>query len=180
MVGLVTLGRGDARPGDLAAPGCARAAMRRGHSWMAWVPTGVASAWGLAAVGFLLYWRRRGWRFALGITWLGLALSAGLAMLLAAAQLLPVVEFSQQTGAPPRGRTASTGSASSRSGWWSCSGPTSWASISEGNTHWRDALKTAGSPAGDLGALDVPGRDDPDAGPGLRCRYGEARRGASG
>ncbi len=72
--------------------------------WMSWVPLGVIAAWGLVAVGFLVRWRGRGWRFPLGAMWLGLASSAALAFALSAAQLLPVIEFTQQTG-----RAAGTG-----------------------------------------------------------------------
>jgi hypothetical protein len=64
---------------------------------MVWVPVGGATAWGLAALGFLFHWHKCGWRFPLGITWLGLASSAGLSMVLGAAQFLPVIEFIQQT-----------------------------------------------------------------------------------
>ena len=58
-----------------------------------------AVAWGMAGVGFLYfyYWRLRGWRRPLGAMWLGLMLAAALAASLTAAQLLPVIEFSQLT-----------------------------------------------------------------------------------
>jgi len=122
----------------------------RGHPprpfpWMAWVPLGVAAAWGLAVVGFVSVWLRHGWRFHLGIAWLGLAGSAGLAIVLSAAQLLPVVEFSQQTV-----RTAATGPHDLY--------PFSiepfrlvelaWPNVLGvhfgGNTYWRDVMKIPG------------------------------------
>ncbi|HZW33676.1 MAG TPA: hypothetical protein VFF52_23345, partial [Isosphaeraceae bacterium] len=65
--------------------------------WMAWVPSGVMAAWGLAGLGFVAFWTRRGWRFPLGIAVLGLVLAAGLAILLSAAQLGPVFEYTRLT-----------------------------------------------------------------------------------
>jgi len=65
--------------------------------WMLWMPLAVTVAWGMVAVGFLAHWRGRGWRFPLGAMWLGLASSAALAAALSAAQLLPVIEFTQLT-----------------------------------------------------------------------------------
>jgi hypothetical protein len=64
---------------------------------MLWVPFGVNAAWGLAALPFLYYWCRRGWRFRLRLMGLGLAMSAGLAAALTAVQLFPVIEFTQLT-----------------------------------------------------------------------------------
>ena len=66
--------------------------------WMSWMPLAVTVAWALVAVGFLWHWRRQGWRSPLGTMWMGLAGSAGLSIAMTAAQLLPVIEFSQQTG----------------------------------------------------------------------------------
>jgi hypothetical protein len=51
----------------------------------------------LVALGFLYHWRGRGWRFPLGAMCLGLAISAALTVALTAAQLFPVIEFTQQT-----------------------------------------------------------------------------------
>ena len=65
--------------------------------WMIWMPFFVTVVWGLVAVGFLVYWRRRAWRLPLGTMGLGLGGSAILAVALTAAQLFPVVEFIQQT-----------------------------------------------------------------------------------
>jgi hypothetical protein len=65
--------------------------------WMLWAPTAVGLAWACVAIGFLYYWRGRGWRYPLGAMWLGLATSAGLAVALTAIQLFPVLEFTQQT-----------------------------------------------------------------------------------
>ncbi len=81
--------RGLPHPGEPPAP----------LRWMVWMPGGVAVAWGLAGLGFLYfyYWRRRGWRLPLGAMWLGLVMAAATAAMLTAAQLLPVVEFTQRT-----------------------------------------------------------------------------------
>jgi len=65
--------------------------------WMLWMPMVVNAAWGLVAIGFLYHWRGLAWRSPLGAMWLGLVSSAGLAVALTAVQLLPVIEFTQQT-----------------------------------------------------------------------------------
>ncbi len=65
--------------------------------WMPYVPLVVNAAWAAVAIGFLRFWRRHGWGLPLGIGWMGLAGAAGLAVALSAAQLLPIVEFTQQT-----------------------------------------------------------------------------------
>ena len=59
-------------------------------AWTPWLPLGTTVAWGLVAVGLLCHWRGRFWRYPLGTMWMGLAGSAGLAVALTAAQLLPV------------------------------------------------------------------------------------------
>ncbi len=107
----------------------------------------------------------------LGITWLGLAMSAGLAIVLTAAQILPVIEFLQQT--------VRAGFAGTHDVYRFSIEPFRlvelvWPNVMgvqfDGNTHWRDVVETPGKPAGQLGAVDVPGGDDSDAGVGRACR----------
>ena len=71
--------------------------------WMSWVPWFVAAAWALLGLSF--YWGKRGWRTPLGLTVLGLVASATLAVALTAAQLLPVIEFTQRTSRAAQGGT---------------------------------------------------------------------------
>jgi hypothetical protein len=66
--------------------------------WTPWVPSGVMAAWSLIALRFLLHWRGRIGRHALCVMWLGLAGAGALAATLCAAQLLPIIEFTQRTG----------------------------------------------------------------------------------
>ncbi|MBV8608083.1 MAG: hypothetical protein JO034_11580, partial [Singulisphaera sp.] len=65
-------------------------------SWMSWAPPAIAAAWGCSGLCLLARWRRRG-RSPLGVMLAGLAGSAALAGTLAAAQLLPVMEFTGQS-----------------------------------------------------------------------------------
>lgn len=66
--------------------------------WMPWVPQVVAGLWALAGLVLLARWVRRRRERLLLPRLAGLAGAAALAGLLAAAQLLPVVEFTRQSG----------------------------------------------------------------------------------
>ncbi len=65
--------------------------------WIGALSTAVLAAWLVIAGIFLYRWRGRPWRNPLGAMVLGLAVSAILATAATAAQLFPVIEFTQQT-----------------------------------------------------------------------------------
>jgi len=113
--------------------------------WMLWAPAAVNVAWGLAAIGFVVHWRRVGWRFPLGSMWLGLAASGALAVALAAVQLLPVIEFTQQTvraagGGPHEIYTFSIEPYRLVELAW----PNVWGVQYHGNTFWAEVLRIPG------------------------------------
>ena len=66
--------------------------------WMAYVPTAVLAAWGLGGLGLLWYWFRSGRKDVLVPMFVGLTGAAALSGALSAVQLLPVVEFTGQSG----------------------------------------------------------------------------------
>lgn len=65
--------------------------------WMRWASLAVTAAWGIGAAAFLISRRKAKRDTALERLVFGLAAAAGLAFTLTAAQLLPVVEFTQRT-----------------------------------------------------------------------------------
>jgi hypothetical protein len=65
--------------------------------WIGAMSVAVLAAWLLIAGIFLYRWQGRPWRHPLGAMALGLAVSALLATAATAAQLFPVIEFTQQT-----------------------------------------------------------------------------------
>ncbi len=65
--------------------------------WMPLIQRAVLLAWGVAGIVLLTRWRKQRWRSPLGWMILGLLGSAALAAALTAAQLLPVIEFTQAT-----------------------------------------------------------------------------------
>ena len=136
------LGRRDADPGAMAADASGPrrpSPRRRGSTLDAIRAAGRYRVWMVAGLGFLVYWRRRGWRLPLGIAWLGLAGSAAMAVALSAAQLFPVIEFTQQTSRrPSRGLMTSIPSASSRCGSSGLLWPNVLGVQFEGNTFWGD------------------------------------------
>src|SRR5262249_14398761 len=66
-------------------------------AWMHWMPAAVTVFWGLIALGFVHRWRGVPWRTPLGAMCVGLLSAAALAGALGAVQLLPIIEFTQQT-----------------------------------------------------------------------------------
>ena len=113
--------------------------------WMPWVSPGVVTAWAMAGLGSLAYGLRRGWRSPLVITWLGLALSAGLAIALAAAQLLPAIEFVVQTArAAGPGRLDIYRFSIEPFRLVELAWPNILGLRFEGNTYWPDAVKLPG------------------------------------
>jgi hypothetical protein len=66
--------------------------------WMAWAPLVTLGAWAIVGVFLLARWRRQGWRWPLATMLVGLLGAAVLAAGLGAVQLLPVFEFTAQSG----------------------------------------------------------------------------------
>jgi len=66
--------------------------------WMAWVPMAVLGMWGVVGLGLLVHWFRSGRQNVLMPMLAGLVGAAALSGALGAAQLLPVFEFTAQSG----------------------------------------------------------------------------------
>ena len=97
VVGARLLGRRHAVLAAWLPEPAGPAGIRRRHSRGCSTPLALSLSSGAAGLWLLLRWRGGGWRSPLGGMLLGLAGSALLAAALAAAQLLPVIEFTQQT-----------------------------------------------------------------------------------
>jgi len=129
--------------------------------WMLWMPIGVNVAWGLAAAWCLLHWRGRGWRSPLGAMWLGLAGSAGLSVALTAAQLFPVIEFTQQTVRSSAGPREIYQFSLEPFRLLEMAWPNILGIPFEGNSYWSDIIRTPGGrpkgwvPSVYLGGLTV-------------------------
>ena len=114
--------------------------------WITAVSVAVLVAWLAVGNMFLYRWRGRPWRIPLGAMWLGLAISALLATAATAAQLFPIVEFTQQTS-----RAANAGThelyAFSIEPYrliemiW----PNVWGAEFGGNTYWAPLMRLPGS-----------------------------------
>ena len=136
--------------------------------WMVYVPRGVLIAWGVMGLVLLERWRRQRWRSPLGWMLLGLVGSAALAAALAAAQLLPVLEFIQATS-----RAAGEGPHDiypfsiephrlAELVW-----PSVFGTSFGRNANWIDAVQIPGIPSDDLGAVALHRLPGPDS-----CRRG--------
>ncbi len=121
-------------------------------------------AWGLIATGFLVHWRGRIGRYPLGAMWLGLAGAAAVSAALVAAQLLPVIEFTQRT---------SRALASSDEIYEITVEPVRLVELAwpnflgtpfQSNDYWGDLVKTTRPATHCLGADLLPGRVDTGAG----------------
>jgi hypothetical protein len=112
--------------------------------WMAWVPFGVIGAWCLMFVGILFNRQARGWRYFLRAMWLGLAASAMLAGALTAAQLVPVIEFTQRTGRTHAGPDEVYEFTVEPSRLFELAWPNVTGVPLGGNEYWGDAIKMPG------------------------------------
>ena len=114
--------------------------------WMPWVPQAVSASWLLVGAWFLYRWRGRAWRSPLGAMWMGLAISAALAIAATAAQLFPVIEFTQQTTRAAHDGTHELYTFSIEpyrliEMIW----PNVWGAQSGGNTYWASLIHMPGS-----------------------------------
>ena len=113
--------------------------------------------------------------------WLGLAISALLATAATAAQLFPVVEFTQQTTRASEGGTHELYAFSIEPHrlieliW-----PNIWGAQFGSNTYWAPLIRLPGAYPEDLGAVALPGWIDVRAGAFRRSLFAKDRPGASG
>jgi hypothetical protein len=112
--------------------------------WMVWMPLSVNVVWGLVALGVLIQWWRCSGRSPLAVMWLGLGGSAALAVALTAAQLFPVIEFTQLTGRSNPGPHEVYRFTLDPCQLVELVWPNILGASFGGNDHWRDIVETPG------------------------------------